>query len=96
MATRRLAMGKGLNARVAASWQRVLCQALSDNRDDTQFNRVVIADMEQEALDPEGWPPSPPLTPESVGSWEQERDEALAYRTRDEAAAEASSSSPSL
>ncbi len=97
MATRRLTMGKGLDARVAALWQRVLSQALSDNRDDTPFNRVVIADMELlEALDPEGWPPSPPRTPESVGSWEQERDEALAYRTRDEAAAEESSSSPSL
>jgi hypothetical protein len=96
MATRRLAMGKGLDARVAASWQRVLCQALSDNRDDTPFNRGIIAEMEQEAADPESWPPSPPRTPESAGSWEQDRDEALAYRTRDEAAAEESSSSPSL
>ena len=96
MATRRLAMGKGLNARVAASWQRVLCQALSDNEDDTPFNRGIIAEMEQEAADPESWPPSPPRTPESAGSWEQDRNEALAYRTRDEAAAEESSSSPSL
>ena len=88
--------GKGLDARVAASWQRVLCQALSNNKDDTPFNRGIIAEMEQEAADPESWPPSPPRTPESAGSWEQDRDEALAYRTRDEAAAEESSSSPSL
>ena len=96
MATRRLAMGKGLPQVVAESWRRALSWALHDLENDTPVHRRVRAEMEQEALDPEGWPPSPPRSPESVGSWEQDRDEALAYRTRDEAAAAESSSSPSL
>ena len=74
MATRRIAMGKGLDARVAASWHKLLSHALRDLQNDTPLNRVIKAEIEREGG---GLSPSPPG---SVDSW----DEALNYRTRDE------------
>jgi hypothetical protein len=79
MATRRLAMGKGLPQNVAESWRKALSWALHDLGNDTPLHRYVRAE-----LDREGWAPSPLG---SVDSW----DEALSYRTRDEALAAESS-----
>ncbi len=41
MATRRVAMGKGLDARVAASWHTTLSRALDDVEQDTPLNRLI-------------------------------------------------------
>ena len=82
MATRRLAMGRGLDQGVAEVWHRTLNHALDDAEHDTPANRQMRADLERD-----GWALSPP---DSVDSW----DEALTYRTRDEALAEESLSPP--
>ncbi len=79
MATRRLAMGKGLAQNVAMAWRRSVSWSILDVENDTAMNRLVRAELERE-----NWAPS---TPESVDSW----DEALSYRTRDEALAEETS-----
>ena len=83
MATRRLAMGKGLAQSVAESWRKTLRCALRDAENDTPLNRQVRAE-----LDRGDWDPSPPG---GVDSW----DEALHYRTRDEMLAEVSAQSAS-
>jgi hypothetical protein len=80
MATRRLAMGRGLDQGVAEAWHRTLHHALYDAEHDTPANRQMRAELERD-----GWALSPP---DSVDSW----DEALTYRTRDETLAEESSS----
>jgi hypothetical protein len=79
MATRRLAMGKGLAQNVAASWRKSLSWTLHDLENDTPMNRQVRAELDREDVSP-----SPPG---SVDSW----DEAFSYRTRDEALAEETS-----
>ena len=79
MATRRLAMGKGLAQYVADSWRKSVSWSIHDLENDTPMNRLVRAELESD-----DWAPSPPG---SVDSW----DEALAYRTRDEALAEETS-----
>jgi hypothetical protein len=81
MATRRLAMGKGLDQGTAECWHRTLSRALHDTEHDTPLNRQVRAELEQE-----GWLPN---TPGSVDSLNE------ALYTRDEALSEESSSPPS-
>jgi hypothetical protein len=81
MATRRLAMGKGLDQGTAECWHRTLSHALHDTEHDTPLNRQVRAELEQE-----GWLPN---TPGSVDSLNE------ALYTRDEALSEESSSPPS-
>ncbi len=80
MATRRLAMEKGLDQGTAECWHRTLRHALHDAEHDTPLNRQIRAE-----LDAEGWLPN---TPGSVDSWNS------AMHTRDEALSEESSSSP--
>jgi hypothetical protein len=46
MATRRIAMGKGLDQRVAESWRKTLSRALHDLEQDTPLNRLVRAELE--------------------------------------------------
>jgi acyl carrier protein phosphodiesterase len=48
MATRRIAMGKGLDQRVAESWRKALSRALHDLEQDTPLNRLIRAELEQE------------------------------------------------
>ena len=79
MATRRLAMGKGLDQGTAECWHRTLSRALHDAVADTPVNRQIRAE-----LDAEGWLPN---TPGSVDSLHE------ALHTRDEALSEESSSS---
>ena len=80
MASRRLAMGKGLDQGTAECWHRTLSHALHDAVSDTPVNRQIRAE-----LDAEGWLPN---TPGCVDSLHE------ALHTRDEALSEESSSSP--
>jgi hypothetical protein len=48
MATRRIAMGKGLDQRVAESWRKTLSRALHDLEQDTPLNRLIRAELEQD------------------------------------------------
>ena len=45
MATRRIAMGKGLDRGVAAAWHRSLTRSLRDTQNDTPLNRLIRAEL---------------------------------------------------
>ncbi len=67
MATRRIAMGKGLDRNVAATWRQALRHAVYDVQHDTVLNRVLRAELALEsaqgsATDQES-SPSTPSTP---------------------------------
>jgi hypothetical protein len=49
MATRRIAMGKGLDQRVAEDWRKSLTRAVHDVEQDTPLNRLIRAELEQES-----------------------------------------------
>lgn len=49
MATRRIAMGKGLDRDVAATWRAALRHAVHDVQNDTVLNRVIRAELALES-----------------------------------------------
>jgi hypothetical protein len=67
MATRRMAMGKGLDKGVAEAWRNLLSHAIHDVQNDTVLNRCIRAELALEraresAMDQESTT-SAPTTP---------------------------------
>ena len=67
MATRRIAMGKGLDRDLAVTWRAALSHAIHDVQNDTVLNRVIRAELALESaqgsVDDQESSPSAPSTP---------------------------------